>query len=136
MDRQAAAERVRREKVLQAEGAKEYARLDSEGARIRLENESEGDRIRVENEAKAQAQSVRLKAQANAEAVKIIADALSLENGREAAQLAVAREFIKMYADIGSKSNTIMVGESTASVASLMAQAAVALDALKKPVKN
>ncbi len=131
MDKQAAAERVRRERVLQAEGAKEYARLESEGQRIRLQNESEGDRIRIENEARAAAEAVRLKAEANAKAVETVAAALAIKNGKEAAQLAVAREYIQMYGKIGEKSNTMMLGENTGSVTGLMAQAAVALDIAK-----
>ena len=41
MDKQAAAERDRREHVLRAEGAKRRAELESEGVRISLQNESE-----------------------------------------------------------------------------------------------
>lgn len=41
MDKQAAAERDRREQVLRAEGAKRRAELESEGVRISLQNESE-----------------------------------------------------------------------------------------------
>lgn len=127
MDRQAAAERIRREKVLQAEGEKEEARLMSEGALIRLENESEGNRIRVENEARADAEAVRLKAEAESNALQTIADALKSENGKEAAQLAVARDYIDMYSKMGASSNTIMVSEKAADVNTLMTQAGLAL---------
>ncbi len=48
---QAAAERERRKKVLEAEGDKRSAELQSEGMKIRLQNESEGALIRVKNEA-------------------------------------------------------------------------------------
>lgn len=47
MDRQAAAERMRRERVLTAEGEKRAATLKSEGVKIQLINESEGALIRV-----------------------------------------------------------------------------------------
>lgn len=134
MDRQAAAERVRREAVLIAEGEKEQLRLQSEGARIRLQNESEGDKIRVENEARAAAESVRLRAEAEANAVRMIAQALNEDGGREAATLQVARDYISAYERMGATSNTIMmpVGNGAADVTSLMAQAAVVFNAASK----
>lgn len=53
MDKQAAAERERRKKVLDAEGDKRAAELQSEGEKIRMKNESEGLLIKVSNEAEA-----------------------------------------------------------------------------------
>lgn len=128
MDRQAAAERARRERVLHAEGEKEVVRLESEGMRIRAENESEGKRILTYNVAMGNAQAAQLKADAAASAISTIAEALKQENGREAAQLAVANDYIEMYAEMGAKSNTFMVSDNPADVRSLMAQAATAFD--------
>ena len=45
MDKQAAAERERRKKVLEAEGDKTAAELESEGSKIRIKNLSEGEKI-------------------------------------------------------------------------------------------
>lgn len=53
MDKQAAAERHRRKKVLDAEGDKRAAELESEGIKIRMKNESEGTLIKMTNEAEA-----------------------------------------------------------------------------------
>ena len=53
MDKQAAAERDRRENVLRAEGDKRRAQLTSEGVKISLTNESEGNLVKVQNEAEA-----------------------------------------------------------------------------------
>jgi regulator of protease activity HflC (stomatin/prohibitin superfamily) len=53
MDKQAAAERNRRKKVLDAEGDKSAAALESEGVKIRMKNESEGMLIKMTNEAEA-----------------------------------------------------------------------------------
>lgn len=53
MDKQAAAERHRRKKVLDAEGDKRAAELESEGTKIRMKNESEGTLIKMTNEAEA-----------------------------------------------------------------------------------
>lgn len=60
MDKQAAAERVRRAKVLDAEGNKKASELESEGERVRLKNESEGMLIKITNEAEARKRQLLL----------------------------------------------------------------------------
>jgi len=64
MDKQAAAERSRREQIKGAEGDKQSAVLKSEGFKIKLINESEGEMIRITNEAEANKTKVLLAAQA------------------------------------------------------------------------
>lgn len=138
MDKQAAAERNRREMVLQAEGQKQRAQLSSEGVKISLTNESEGNLIRVRNEAEAakskllleaegEAEAIRLKADATAQAIRVIAAELIKSGGPEAAKLAIAKQYIEMYGEMGSKSNTIMFNDRPADVNSLLAQAALAV---------
>jgi regulator of protease activity HflC (stomatin/prohibitin superfamily) len=138
MDKQAAAERDRREQVLRAEGAKRQAELESEGVRIRLTNESEGNLIKVQNEAEAEKTKILKEAQANAEAVRLAADAqaealtkISSEilkpGGADAARLALAREYVSMYGEMGRQSNTILFNERPADVSALLAQAMTAL---------
>eukprot|EP00590_Aulacoseira_subarctica_P004205 CAMPEP_0172429980 /NCGR_PEP_ID=MMETSP1064-20121228/52665_1 /TAXON_ID=202472 /ORGANISM="Aulacoseira subarctica , Strain CCAP 1002/5" /LENGTH=400 /DNA_ID=CAMNT_0013175741 /DNA_START=110 /DNA_END=1312 /DNA_ORIENTATION=+ len=138
MDKQAAAERNRREMVLQAEGNKQRAQLTSEGVKISLTNESEGNLIRVRNEAEAakskllleaegEAEAIRLKADASAQAIRVIAAEITKPGGEEAAKLAVAKQYIEMYGEMGSKSNTIMFNDRPADVNSLLAQAALAI---------
>jgi len=67
MDKQAAAECMRCEQVLQAEGNKRRAQLTSEGVKILLTNESEGNLIRVRNEAEAAKSKLLLDAEGEAE---------------------------------------------------------------------
>lgn len=140
MDKQAAAERDRREHVLRAEGAKRKAELESEGIRISLANESEGNLIRVKNEAEATKTKILLEAQGQAEAMRLLADAqaealrkisneLQQPGGQEAARLAVAREYVTMYGEMGKQSNTILFNERPADVTALMAQAMTAINA-------
>lgn len=138
MDKQAAAERDRREHVLRAEGSKRQAELESEGVRISLSNESEGNLIKVRNEAEAtktqilleaegQAKAIRLTAQAQAEALRTIAVELAKPGGAEAAKLALAREYVGMYGEMGKQSNTILFNERPADVTALLTQAVTAL---------
>lgn len=143
MDKQAAAERARREQVLHAEGNKRSAELTSEGVKISLQNESEGNFIKMKNEAEAQkikilreaegqAESVRLRAQAQAEAIQIVAEQLEKVGGEKAANLALAREYVAMYGEMGSKSNTLMFNDRPADLNALLSQAALALGAVNK----
>jgi len=138
MDKQAAAERDRREHVLRAEGAKRRAELESEGVRISLTNESEGNLVRVRNEAEAQKTKILLEAQAQAEAIRLAAGAqaealrqisgeLQKPGGEEAARLALARAYVDMYGEMGSKSNTILFNERPADVTALLTQAMTAM---------
>jgi len=144
MDKQAAAERDRREQVLRAEGDKRRAELTSEGVKISLQNESEGMLIKVKNEAEAnrtraileaegEAHAVLVRAEAQAKAIGRIAEELKKEGGDEAARLALAREYVDMYGEMGSKSNTIFFNQNAGGdVTSLLVQAASALNATSK----
>lgn len=140
MDKQAAAERARREHVLRAEGDKQRAQLTSEGVKISLTNESEGNLIRVRNEAEATRQQILLEAEGKAEAIRVMAEAqakaleliaaqLNKEGGQEAARLALARDYVTMYGEMGQQSNTIMFNDRPADINALLSQAVVAMNA-------
>lgn len=134
MGRQAAAERERRSKVLEAEGAKRAAELESEGDKIRMINTSEGELIKVQNyarakkyqlqaEAEGEAVAVKAKAIAHAEAMQTISKALQGDSAADAAKIQVAHAYIDMYSDIGQKSNTMIFNDRPADVNALFAQA-------------
>jgi len=146
MDKQAAAERNRREKVLNAEGEKSKETLESEGIKIRLTNESEGRMIQIRNEAQAMKQqaifeaegeaiSVQLRAEAQAKSIQVIADALKTDQGKLAAQLQIAAKYIEMYGDIGQKSNTMIFSDKPGDLNSLLAQAALVINSVNKQDK-
>lgn len=127
MDKQAAAERDRRERVLRAEGAKRQAELESEGVRIQLTNESEGYKTKILLEAEGHAAAIRLTAEAQAQALRAISTELLKPGGEEAARLSLAREYVTMYGEMGKQSNTILFNERPADVSALMAQAMTAM---------
>ena len=129
MDKQAAAERDRREQVLRAEGDKRRAELISEGNLIRIRNEADGEKTKILMEAQGHAEAVRLAAAAQAEALQLIAEKLSAAGGAEAAKLALAHEYSKMYGEIGGKSNTIFFNERPGDVNALLTQAVTAMQA-------
>lgn len=147
MDKQAAAERARREQVLRAEGDKQRAQLTSEGVKISLQNESEGTLIRIRNEAEAakiklireaegQAEAIRKTAEAQAEALRKIAAELQKSGGMEAAKLALAKDYVTMYGEMGRESNTMIFNERPADVTALLAQAVTVMKAVDVPRKG
>ena len=114
--------------------------MTSEGVKISLTNESEGNLIKIRNEAEAskqkilleaqgQAEAIRLTAAAQAEALEIIASQLNKQGGMEAARLALARDYISMYGEMGQQSNTIMFNERPADVNALLSQAVLSMNA-------
>ncbi|TFJ83944.1 hypothetical protein NSK_005039 [Nannochloropsis salina CCMP1776] len=140
MDKQAAAERHRRELVIKAEGEKRAQELQSEGVKIKLRNESEGDLIKTTNEAEArkkqyilegegEAKAIRVKAEAFAESIRVVAESLGEAQGQDAAKLQVAKEYISMYGLMGSQSHTMLFSDRPGDVNALFAQAALALQA-------
>lgn len=140
MDKQAAAERNRRKKVLDAEGDKRSLELESEGLKIKMKNESEGMLIKVTNEAEArkiqllleaegEASAILIKAKAQAEAIGKISEALKAPNSMDAAKIDLAKQYIDMYGHIGATSNTMIFNDRPGDINALFAQAAAVVKA-------
>lgn len=102
---------------------------ESEGNLIKICNEAEATKTRIMLEAEAHAGAIRLAADAQAEALRKISAELLKPGGVEAARLALAREYVTMYGEMGKQSNTILFNERPADVTALMAQAMMALRA-------
>jgi len=136
MDKQAAAERYRREKVLKAQGEKEAAVLTSEGLLIARTNEAEATRRELEAHAQGQAKAMHLEATAQKLAIESVSKALSGKMGVEAARLALGEKYIGMMGEIGSKSNTIFFGEQAGDMSGMMARIGTALQAVSKTSDN
>lgn len=130
MDKQAAAERDRREQVLRAEGDKRRAELISEGNLIKIRNEADGAKTKILLEAQGQADAVRLMAEAQAMALRVISEELNKAGGNEAARLTLAHEYVTMYGEMGKQSNTIIFNERPADVNALLTQAVTAMQAV------
>ena len=127
MDKQAAAERNRREKVLNAQGEKQQSQLTSEGVKIQILNEAEALKEKLRLEAEGESQAIQIKAEAQAKAIALLGEQIQKPGGAEAAKLSVARDYVAMYGEMGSKSNTMMFNDKPADVNALLAQAALAI---------
>ena len=112
MDKQAAAERIKREKILNAEGTQLSSILIAKG-----------DAESVIINATANAKSINITSDANSESIQRMADTLGISS-QEALQFQVAQRYIHMYSDIGQKSNTIFFNQNPADITSLLAQVA------------
>jgi len=119
MDRQARAERERREQVLKANGDKEAAILRSEGELQSRTNTAKASKIEKE-----------LLAQGNANAISKVAESLKTDGGKVAASLDLAKDYMDMMGEIGSKSNTIFFGEQQGDIAPMMARVAKAIQSV------
>ena len=134
MSRQASAERKRREDVLHAEALKRSQILESEGFKEKLINESLGNKIKIQNEAIASGDAVKIKAEAEklrlileaegkAKALEIIATALNQTDGKNAASLELARNYIDQFGKIAEKSNSIIIPEDLNNVSGFISKA-------------
>jgi regulator of protease activity HflC (stomatin/prohibitin superfamily) len=121
--------------------------LTSEGVKISLTNESEGNLIKIRNEADASktkilleaegtAEAIRMTAKAQAEALRTISAELEKPSGQLAAQLALAKEYVQMYGEMGKESNTIIFNERPGDVSALLAQAVTAMNAVSPKPKS
>ncbi len=147
MDRQAAAERKRREDVLDARAKQQAMVQISEGQRQKDINESEGVKIRAINEAEGKANAVVVRAEADARARVVnasaerdallkVSEALGEEVGMAALRARLSTEYFKTFEQLGSSSNTIIVPADTNSVDSMMAKGLALLDSVRPNAKG
>jgi len=78
-------------------------------------------------EAEGEAAATRLRAEAQADALRIIAAALGTKQGGDAAVLALAKEYVAIYGEMGAKSNTMLFAERPGDTGALIAQATAVL---------
>merc|ERR1712028_259216 len=101
-----------------------------------VKNEAEATKQRILLEAEGQAEAIRLTAKAQSEALEMIAQQINKVGGSEAAKFALAREYVSMYGEMGSQSNTIMFNDKPADVNALLSQAVVAMQSAATQSSN
>jgi regulator of protease activity HflC (stomatin/prohibitin superfamily) len=97
---------------------------------------AEAAKSKILLEAQGQAEAIRLTAEAQAMALEMIALQLNKKGGEEAARLALAREYVSMYGEMGQKSNTIMFNERPADANALISQAMMSMTAATSAMKG
>jgi regulator of protease activity HflC (stomatin/prohibitin superfamily) len=147
MNRQASAERKRREDVLHAEALKRSQILESEGFKQKLINESEGRKIQIENEAIAMANSIKIKAdatkydivkhaEAKSEALQILGEKLKTEEGQKAAQLEIANNYISEFGKVIERANSVIIPSDVNDISNVICKAMSIANLMNTNVKK
>ena len=123
MDKQAVAERVRREQVLAAEADKTSS-----------QRRSEGEMQAIINIAEARKQQVLLSAQAKREAIEIIASALDKNHGDTAMHLELATKYIELMTGTieKAKMNTLFLPDNVMDIGKILGGSMGILNNFKK----
>ena len=123
MEKQMRAEREKRAKILESEGDRDSKINRAEGMKQETIKHSEADRQKRINEAEGQASAIIAVARATADGLNQIAHSLSQPGGSQAAQLRVAEEYVKQFAQFAQDSRAIIVPANTGDLSSMMASA-------------
>ena len=126
MNKQANAERERREQILNAEGSKRSAELISEGNLRKAINEAEAVKQKLILEAQGLLEAEQIKAEAVKRSINIISSVVS--DPIIALTYLIAEKQIEMQGRIGSTSNTIFFNKEPADLNALLAQAKAILN--------
>ena len=119
MEMQAEAERRKRATVLESEAEREAA-----------VNRAEGAKSAVMLNAEAEAEAIVVKAKATAVSLKVVGAELRTGDGREAARLRVAEQYLREFGNIAKAGNTVLLPADVGNPASMVAQAMAALGAV------
>jgi regulator of protease activity HflC (stomatin/prohibitin superfamily) len=119
MEMQAEAERRKRATVLESEAEREAA-----------VNRAEGAKSAVMLNAEAEAEAIVVKAKATAVSLKVVGAELRTGDGREAARLRVAEQYLREFGNIAKAGNTVLLPADVGNPATMVAQAMAALGAV------
>lgn len=123
MEKQMQAEREKRARILESEGAKQSAINIAEGQKQKVVLESEGVKLQQINTAEGQAEAIRAVATATADGIKSLALAIKNEGGYEAIQLRVAEQLVSQFGKLAQTNNTLILPANFGDMASIVSSA-------------
>jgi len=123
MQMQITAEREKRAKIAQSEGARQEEINLADGERQAAIAKSEGDQQASINRAKGEAAAILSIADASAEAIRKIADAIQAPGGDQAVSLKVAERYIEAFSNLAKTNNTMIIPADLSNIASLITTA-------------
>lgn len=132
MEKQMRAEREKRAKILESEGARDSMINNAEGRKQDMIKQSEADKQRQINQALGQAEAILAVARATADGTKMVAEALAAQGGRDAANLRVAEEYVKQLGLMATNSDLLIVPSNVGDPTSILTTAFSVLDRLKE----
>lgn len=142
MEKQMKAEREKRAEIARSEATKQATINRAAGERAQAIALSEGEKMKRINEAEGKAQEILMVAEASAEGIRKVAQSLSLPGGTEAANLEVAKNYIKEFGNLAKENNTMILpgnltdiaGMVTAAMSTIQQNKAAVKKAVRKPV--
>ncbi len=132
MEKQMTAERDKRAAIAKSEGERQAKINLAQGLKEQSILTSEGLKQELINNAEGLASEIKLKADATAEAINKVADALNKKGGNQAANLEVAKEYVKEFGKLAKESNTLIIPSNVSDVSSMIATAMSVIDKSKK----
>jgi len=123
MEKQMKAEREKRADIARSEGDKQSTINRAEGDRAEAIALSEGEKMKQINEAEGKAREITLVAEATAEGIRKVAESLSMPGGYEAANLDVAKSYVREFGNLAKENNTMIIPASLTDVASMVTAA-------------
>jgi len=134
MNRQANAERIKREDILTSEGVRQRFINEAEGRKQSQILSSEAVMQSNINNAKGEAEAIELQAKAVSRACSRIAEEVFGNNegaGEKAAKYLLAIEWVKQYGNIVGKSNTVVMNDSLNDVNQMVGRAMSLIGSVK-----
>jgi len=123
MQMQVEAERKKRAAILESEGVRAAEINVAEGKRTSRILASEAERQEQINKASGEAAAMLAVAEARAKGLQLVAKALSVQDGKEAASLTVAEQYVEAFHNLAKTNNTLILPSNAGDVPSAVAQA-------------
>jgi len=123
MEKQMRAEREKRARILESEGARDSAVNNAEGDKQKTIKESEAQKQRQINVAEGEAAAVLTVAEATAEGIRKVAQTITQPGGFEAVQLRLAEQYIEEFGKLAQQNNAMIVPSNVSDVAGILATA-------------
>jgi len=132
MEKQMKAEREKRAEIARSEGEKQAILNRAEGDRGEAISLSEGEKMKRINEADGKAQEILMVADATAKGIEKVAAALASPGGQEAANLEVAKQYVREFGRLAKENNTMIIPGNITDVSGMVASAMATLEHVKK----
>ena len=123
MEKQMTAERDKRAAIAQSEGERQSKINLAQGEKEQSILTSEGQKQELINNAEGLAAEIKLKADATAEAISKVAESLNKKGGEQAANLEVAKQYVKEFGNLAKENNTLIIPSDVNNVSSMLATA-------------
>nr|CAD7197105.1 unnamed protein product [Timema douglasi] len=132
MQMQVEAERKKRAAILESEGVREADINVAEGKRQSRILASEAEKQEQINKASGEAQAMLAVADARAQGLQLVAKSLVSQDGRNAATLNVAEQYVNAFQQLARTNNTLILPSNANDVTSIVSQAMTIYNHLAK----